>query len=113
MAGPGPSLQFTGQADFWHPTGPHNRHTPLLPDEAADMPGQQTCAAPVVVTLPAQLDAAAAERALTLKKQQLRVAEQAQHNRVYLVTPVLPTPPTPDARYAELASQEYRESCLC
>ena len=27
------------------------------------MPGQQTCAAPVVVTLPAQLDAAAAEQA--------------------------------------------------
>ena len=27
------------------------------------MPGQQTCAAPVIVTLPAQLDAAAAEQA--------------------------------------------------
>ena len=27
------------------------------------MPGQQTCAPPVIVTLPAQLDAAAAEQA--------------------------------------------------
>jgi len=45
--------------------GPRNRHAiPLvLPEEAADMPGQQTCAAPVIVTLPAQLDAAAAEQA--------------------------------------------------
>ena len=37
--------------------------TLLLPEGAADMPGQQTCAPPVIVTLPAQLDAAAAEQA--------------------------------------------------
>src|SRR4029077_13594493 len=45
--------------------GPRNRHAIplLLPEGAADMPGQQTCAAPVIVTLPAQLDAAAAEQA--------------------------------------------------
>src|SRR5690349_20189735 len=36
---------------------------PPLPEGAADMPGQQTCAAPVIVTLPDQLDTAAAERA--------------------------------------------------
>ena len=45
--------------------GPRNRHAIplLLPEGAADMPGQQTCAAPVIVTLPARLDAAAAEQA--------------------------------------------------
>src|SRR4029079_14535931 len=35
----------------------------LLPEGAADMSDQQTCASPVIVTLPAQLDAAAAEQA--------------------------------------------------
>ena len=35
--------------------GPRNRHAIplLLPEEAADMPGQQTCAPPVIVTFPA------------------------------------------------------------
>ena len=35
----------------------------LLPEGAADMPGQHTCAPPVIVTLPARLDAAAAGQA--------------------------------------------------
>ena len=35
----------------------------LLPEGAAGMPGQQTCAPPVIVTLPARLDAAAAGQA--------------------------------------------------
>ena len=35
----------------------------LLPEGSADMPGQQTCAPPVIVTLPARLDAAAAGQA--------------------------------------------------
>jgi hypothetical protein len=42
--------------------GPHNRHAPLLPEGAADMLGQQTGAPPVIVTLPAQLEAAAADQ---------------------------------------------------
>ena len=45
--------------------GPRTRHAfpLLLPEGAADVPGQQTCAAPVIVTFPAQLDAAAADQA--------------------------------------------------
>jgi anti-anti-sigma regulatory factor len=44
--------------------GQRIRHAvPPLPEGAADMPDQQTCASPVIVTLPARLDAAAAEQA--------------------------------------------------